>query len=235
MLEAERLDRFTVAERIFELRHDRKLTVEAFADALGVRHSTASNWMNLKATPNADALFRIASYFEVTVDWLLGVRTNSPKHPAQWRTSATLAEDVAAHVLREVYLGLDVSEAHVRNGLDDLVNGEDLLAYLTRGVTVDLAAEAAYIREMRALLELSTRARVALAAGQTVEIVPLHDELLMRVLRMRPKFEVLTRVPLGTPPKVYTITGDEKKGRSPKRGTAPQKTPRTPTLRKRRK
>ncbi|MBC8546491.1 helix-turn-helix transcriptional regulator [Clostridiaceae bacterium NSJ-31] len=40
---------------------------------MGLSRSLAAKWKNTKATPSADAMSKIANYFGVTVDYLLGI------------------------------------------------------------------------------------------------------------------------------------------------------------------
>ena len=59
-------------ERLRQLRRERKITQQAFARDLQVAQNTVSNWENGGRQPNLDMLRRIADYFAVRVDYLLG-------------------------------------------------------------------------------------------------------------------------------------------------------------------
>jgi len=65
--------------RIKELREQRGLSQASLASSLGVAQNTLSNWENAKRAPDSEKLIRIADYFAVSVDYLLG-RAVSPSH-----------------------------------------------------------------------------------------------------------------------------------------------------------
>lgn len=68
--------------RLKELRIEHKLTQAALAKELNVAANTLCNWENGKRTPDAETLKRIADYFGVGVDYLLGESNlNSSKQP----------------------------------------------------------------------------------------------------------------------------------------------------------
>lgn len=64
--------------RLKELRAKKGLSQSAFAKAFGVAQNTVSNWENGNRTLDAETASRIANYFHVTVDYLLG-RTDEPR------------------------------------------------------------------------------------------------------------------------------------------------------------
>ena len=61
--------------RIKELRTAHGLTQVDFAKKLSVSKQAVSNWENNNIQPSIDMLIKIADYFGVTTDYLLG-RTN---------------------------------------------------------------------------------------------------------------------------------------------------------------
>jgi len=62
------------AERFKELREDKKLSHRELAEALGVGNATISYWENGKYEITAENLIKVAKYFNVTTDWLLGLQ-----------------------------------------------------------------------------------------------------------------------------------------------------------------
>ena len=64
------------SERLKELRKARGVTQEQVADRLGVKKPSISNWENDNIMPSVDMLIKIADYFQVSTDFLLG-RENS--------------------------------------------------------------------------------------------------------------------------------------------------------------
>lgn len=61
------------AQRIKELRSDRKLKQSELAEALEVDQSTISSWESGYREPDFERLSKIAKFFEVTTDYLLGL------------------------------------------------------------------------------------------------------------------------------------------------------------------
>lgn len=55
-----------------QLRIDNNLTHETLAKALGYSKSIISFWENDQKRPNSEALLKIADYFNVSTDFLLG-------------------------------------------------------------------------------------------------------------------------------------------------------------------
>lgn len=64
--------------RVRELRKAKGLTQVDLANALGVTKQSVSNWENDNIQPSIDMLVRIARYFSVTTDYLLGLDAEQP-------------------------------------------------------------------------------------------------------------------------------------------------------------
>lgn len=58
--------------RIRELRKHKDLTMKDLGSQIGVSESTVSLYENDKRQPDQDTLLRIADYFQVSIDYLLG-------------------------------------------------------------------------------------------------------------------------------------------------------------------
>ena len=63
--------------RIRELREDRDLRQKDVADATGIDQKTLSNYETGKTNPDSVAILRLADFFEVTTDYLLGRANNN--------------------------------------------------------------------------------------------------------------------------------------------------------------
>jgi transcriptional regulator with XRE-family HTH domain len=111
----------TLGDRIKQLRSE--LTQEALAAILQVDRSTLASWEINRREPDIATLRRIASYFKVSIDWLVGfdakdqyssdkasfVRENAHNYQAdsdkRWNKVITLAEqygfdpDLVCHLL----------------------------------------------------------------------------------------------------------------------------------------
>ena len=64
-------------DRILELLHERGITQKQLAEAIKVSTGNISDWKAGKAKPSIEVLSRIAEYFGVSIDYLVG-RTDVP-------------------------------------------------------------------------------------------------------------------------------------------------------------
>ena len=55
-----------------KVRQDKKLTQKEVADALGISQPSYQQWENGKRSPSGETLEKLATYFNVSVDYLLG-------------------------------------------------------------------------------------------------------------------------------------------------------------------
>jgi len=62
-----------VGKRLKELRKDKKITQINLAKLLGITESAISTYEHDKVEPTHKNLIRISNYFNVTVDYLLGI------------------------------------------------------------------------------------------------------------------------------------------------------------------
>lgn len=72
-----------VAEKIRTKRRERNITQDELAQALGVTFQSVSRWENEAAYPDIELLPKIAAYFEITTDELLGAEEDTRKLEAQ--------------------------------------------------------------------------------------------------------------------------------------------------------
>ncbi len=63
----------TLNENIKQLRQSRNLSQVDLASALGVTKQSISNWENNNIQPSIDMLIRLARFFSVSTDYLLGL------------------------------------------------------------------------------------------------------------------------------------------------------------------
>lgn len=71
------------AEKIACLRHERKITQEQLANFIGVTKSSVSKWENSQSLPDITLLPQLATFFNVTVDELLGYEPQLSKEQIQ--------------------------------------------------------------------------------------------------------------------------------------------------------
>lgn len=60
--------------RLRELRKKHGLTTVQLARFLSVSDPTISNWENMKTEPDISSILKLAAYFKVTTDYLLGAQ-----------------------------------------------------------------------------------------------------------------------------------------------------------------
>lgn len=60
------------ASRLKELRKKKEMTQEKLAKILGVKRANIAKWETINAVPNIDILTKLADYFDVDIDYLLG-------------------------------------------------------------------------------------------------------------------------------------------------------------------
>lgn len=69
------------AVRIRNLRQSKELSQVQLAKKLGVKRQSVSNWENDNIMPSVDMLIRIADFFCVSTDYLLGRDVQKPSAP----------------------------------------------------------------------------------------------------------------------------------------------------------
>ncbi len=68
------MDMELIGKRIKEIRTEHGLSQEKFGAFLSVSQDTVSLWEKGKSVPTAEFLIEIAKRFEISVDYLLGVK-----------------------------------------------------------------------------------------------------------------------------------------------------------------
>ncbi len=63
--------------RLKDLRNSKGITMLQLADAIGTTKATISNYENVQRNPSLEMLIKLADYFDVSIDFLIG-RTNDP-------------------------------------------------------------------------------------------------------------------------------------------------------------
>lgn len=60
------------AKRLIDLRENKNILQKDLANILNVEQATVSQWENGKRIPDSETLIKIANYFNVSVDFLIG-------------------------------------------------------------------------------------------------------------------------------------------------------------------
>jgi transcriptional regulator with XRE-family HTH domain len=139
------------ARRLEAARKEQGDSNNAFAKRIGVTRQLYGQWVSAGRTPTAEKARGVAAALGCTLEWVLGV-PDAQQFAEQDRPAATLADDVARYVEREV---LAVAK---RRGLPE---------ELFEGMTVDgvAALEAFASREIERLVEAWRQAGVSAATG----------------------------------------------------------------------
>lgn len=64
-------------ERLRELRKERGLSQKAFAEILQTTNSSVCDWERGRSQPDLTMLAKIACYFDISADYLLGLEDDS--------------------------------------------------------------------------------------------------------------------------------------------------------------
>ena len=77
------------AKKLKKLREEQGLTTKQVAEAVGIKHD-AYRWYETKRTPRKEGLVKIAAFFNVSVDYLIGKEesSNDVYAPAESESSA---------------------------------------------------------------------------------------------------------------------------------------------------
>lgn len=61
-----------IVERIKDLMMTERLSQYALAKSINVSQSTICNWLNGKKEPSVESLWKLAVFFDVSVDYIIG-------------------------------------------------------------------------------------------------------------------------------------------------------------------
>lgn len=89
------MDKLNLPENIIRLRHEKKLTQEELADFMGVTKASVSKWEKGINTPDLLLLPQLATFFDVTVDELIGYEAQLSSEQIR-RQYADLSKDFAS-------------------------------------------------------------------------------------------------------------------------------------------
>jgi transcriptional regulator with XRE-family HTH domain len=101
-------------ERLAKLRKGKKLTQEQLAKNVGITRSALSQYETGARTPDYEIVQRLAEYFDVSIDYLVG-RTGEPK------TMNDKTEKHPAEKLRE-YIDMGMSNDDIKKRMDFVVD-----------------------------------------------------------------------------------------------------------------
>lgn len=105
--------------RLKELREQKGLSQDAFSKDIGVSQSTVGNWESGTRHPKMDVLEKIARYFDVSIDYLLGRSDESvlPQSDPTWiNVLGRVAAGIPIEAIEEVIDREQITEAMARSG-----------------------------------------------------------------------------------------------------------------------
>ncbi len=105
------MNTFHFSTNITRLRHEKNLTQEQLADFLGITKASVSKWENRQSLPDVVLLPRLAAFFDVTIDELLGYEPQLSKEQIQ-KLYQELASDFTKQPFEDV---MKKSQALVRS------------------------------------------------------------------------------------------------------------------------
>ena len=77
------MNNLNFSDNIIQLRHNKKITQEQLADFVGVTKASVSKWETGQSLPDILILPRLAAFFDVTIDELLGYKPQLDKEQIQ--------------------------------------------------------------------------------------------------------------------------------------------------------
>ncbi|WP_010245887.1 helix-turn-helix domain-containing protein [Acetivibrio cellulolyticus] len=91
-----------MSQRIKQLREENKINQHQLAEILGVKNQTISNYEAGEREPSYGVLLKLADYFNVSTDFLLG-RTNISHSDLGQKTEYLLEHDAYSDTLQEIF------------------------------------------------------------------------------------------------------------------------------------
>lgn len=102
-----------------ELCSEKKISPTKASLEIGLSKSTATKWKNTGATPQGETLNKIADYFNVSVDYLLG---NEQKNKLSAEAKSYSKEDL--QFLNKIKKLFPENREHVENEIEFLLAGQ---------------------------------------------------------------------------------------------------------------
>ena len=101
--------------RLKSLRNGLNITQKELASFLGINQNTYSYWKNGKVKIDSDSLAKLSDYFDVSIDYILGI--SNPKKEDDVKTPSS--ENKVAPSLQKLYeVASELSEEQIQDVLD---------------------------------------------------------------------------------------------------------------------
>lgn len=94
-----------ISQRIKMLREAKQITAKQAAEDLGIPYTTYRNYENGVCEPNVSTLMKLAIYYNISVDWLIGNDMNEKSSPPEdkWEALRKMLETLSDEDLKEVW------------------------------------------------------------------------------------------------------------------------------------
>lgn len=117
-------------QNLKKLRNDKKLSQSKLGKDLGISGSTVGMYEQGRRFPDQNILTKIADYFDVSTDYLLGRNTSIP--PREFKNASDAMEFILKLPTVMAYGGYDatkLSDEEIIDFANDLLNQIELISY----------------------------------------------------------------------------------------------------------
>ena len=90
-----------VVDRILQLRDENNLTSKELENKAGLANSSISQWKRGKGSPSLINIVKLASFFNVSSDYILGLSNERDRSSSQFENSLTQDEALLLSIFRE--------------------------------------------------------------------------------------------------------------------------------------
>ncbi len=116
------MEKYLLPQRLKSLREDKGLSQYNLAKSLGYSRGQIANYEQGTRRPDPDTLQRLADFFNVSVDYLLG-RANDPSTPSWWHRNTPPTDIELEEFLKSANIYFDGAPLNEEDK-------EDILTYL---------------------------------------------------------------------------------------------------------
>lgn len=92
----------TFGERLKELRNEKNLTLDELKDYLNTTKATLSRYENNKREPKIDFANKVASFFNVSLDYVLGATDENDDKQENINDKIDLSQELALKLIKEL-------------------------------------------------------------------------------------------------------------------------------------
>lgn len=109
-----------LGERLSDLRKNKNMTQEEFADYMGVTRQSVSKWEMNKAYPDIEKIIRICELYDVSVDYLLRGEESQVADASQEQETQNLNEQQESECLKSQHISHNSNEYQEANDFEEI-------------------------------------------------------------------------------------------------------------------